>query len=186
VLLFAQQITSGDGGEDDAPSCTFTTFHGALEAYRHQQADQAKATLEVAAFELRYRAYLDPGSMTTATRQLVKLHLSGLREEFFACQERLRALEEELRRLGRGQRVKKDGLRLQYMIAYKSLALARGRLELRRKEWEKWAGCRKPWMRSQEEIEGILGVDQVTASRYIAAVKGFMEPHMKKLLESCE
>ena len=222
--------------EEDAPSCAFTTFHGALDAYRHQQADQAKATLEVATFELRYRAYLDPENMTTATQQLVKQHLNALRDEFLACQERLRVLERDLRgaeydcdiaweqaderrqalekegcgvqeiddlqcgasernktemekelhRLGRGQRAKKDGLRLQYMIAYKSLALARGRLELRRKEWEKWAGCRKPWVRSQEEIGAFLGIDQVTASRYIAAVKEFMEPHMKKVLESCE
>jgi len=225
-----------DVGEDDARSCSFTTSHRALEAYRRQQVDQAKATLEIAAFELRYRAYLDPASMTAATQQLVKQHLSALRDEFLACQERLRELEEELRgteydcdiaweqaeerrqamenegcriqdidelqrtasernktemekelrSLRRGQRAKKDGLRMQCMIAYKALALARGRLELRRKEWEKWAGCRKPWVRSQEEVGGILGVDQVTASRYIAAVKGSIEPRMKKLLESCE
>lgn len=222
--------------EEDSPLCAFAMFHGALEAYRQEQADQGKATLAVAAFELRYRAYLDPENMTPATQRYVQQRLNSLRDEFFACQERLRVLEEKLREaeydwdiareqaeerrqaienegcsaleidelqriasgrnktemekdlhsLGRGQRATKEGLRLQYMIAYKTLALAHGRLELRRKEWEQWAGCRKPWVRSQKEIEALLGIDQVTVSRYIAEVKGFVKPHMRRLLVSRE
>jgi hypothetical protein len=206
-------------------------FYEGLQQYLKENSHSAKALLEVAAYELRYKAYLDPDRMTEGTRKRACDYWDELKLEFFACQEKKRVLEDveldaaksecdvgmnklensrlalvkedssvnltdiecqasqrdktkmmsELKSLGRSGLHRKQGLQLQYMIDFKALALARGKLEKARIELEKWKQCRKPWVRSQEEISKLLGsIDQVTVYRYVKYVKDFMDGWMEQ------
>jgi hypothetical protein len=73
-------------------------YRNCLETLRQAQKEAAdSADKKIAAFELHYKAYLDPKSQITCqTLKLVKAHRQRLQDEFFQCQQDLRELENQL------------------------------------------------------------------------------------------
>ena len=82
-----------------------TAYRERLERFRQSQRDTILANRKIAAVELRYKSYLDPGEMTAATRELVASCLGHLRQEFRDAQQRLQELEDALERAQAAQLV---------------------------------------------------------------------------------
>jgi hypothetical protein len=117
------------------------------------------------------------GELEHARRRLEQeCYSTGLDElECEATARNITEMEAEWKALGEGDRERPAGLRLAYQIAWKRLALAKGRLERVRLEIAKWEVCRKPWVRSQDEIGRLLGgIDQSTVSRYLSRVRQWL------------
>ena len=74
-----------------------SAYRECLERFRHSQRNRPRADRKIAAFELHYKAYLDPDSqITRQTLELVAEHRQQLRDEFLQCQQDLRVLEDDL------------------------------------------------------------------------------------------
>jgi len=67
-----------------------------LEAFRQAHKDGNLATRKIAAYELRYKAYLDPQSITPQTMGEVSVHRQQLCDEYHQCQRELRQLEDQV------------------------------------------------------------------------------------------
>lgn len=82
---------------DTMPSVSEAAYRECLEAFRQSHNDGRLAARKLAAFELQYKAYLDPRSeISRETLGLVAAHRPRLQDEFDACQCELRDLEEKL------------------------------------------------------------------------------------------
>lgn len=93
ALLPADLVVS----EREHPQEDEAMYRKCLEAFRRAHKNADLAARKIAAFELRYKAYLDPQSqITRQTLRLVKGHRQQLNNEFLQCQEDLRKLEDNL------------------------------------------------------------------------------------------
>lgn len=105
-----------------------------------------------------------------------------------ASQATKKQLDREWTKMNPTRRHGNEGLRLSYQRYRKTFTQARGRVEKWREEWEKWAQCRLPWVRKQDEIAALMGGGtQGTIAKYVTGVEESlricMESHGQPLEE---